>query len=48
MAPAAPPQSLRAKPGVRELSFTDPDGERRSPDGGPRRGGRDRRRTGAR
>jgi hypothetical protein len=48
MAPTPPPQSLRAKSGVRELPFTDPDGERRSPDGGPRRGGRDRRRTGAR
>jgi hypothetical protein len=48
MAPTPPPQSLRAKSGVRELSFTDPDGERRSPDDGPPRGGRDRRRTGAR
>ena len=48
MAPTPPPQSLRTTSGVRELSFTDPDGERRSPDGGPRRGGRDRRRTGAR
>jgi hypothetical protein len=48
LAPTPPPQSLRVKSGVRELSFTDPVRERRSPDGGPRRGGRDRRRTGAR
>jgi len=49
LAPTPPPQSLRAKSGVRELSFTDrPLPERRSPNGGPRRGGRDRRRTGAR
>ena len=45
-APAQPPRSLRGKPAGRELSFTDrPARERRSSDGGPRRGGRDRRRT---
>ena len=45
-APPLPPQSLRSKSSVRELSFTDhPVRERRSPNGGPRRGGRDRRRT---
>jgi hypothetical protein len=45
-APAPPPRSLRGKPAGRELSFTDrPVRERRSSDGGPRRGGRDRRRT---
>jgi hypothetical protein len=44
--PTPPPQSLRAKSGVRELSFTDrPVRERRARDGGPRRGGRDRRHT---
>jgi hypothetical protein len=44
-APTPPPRSLRAKSGVRELSFTDrPVGERRAPNGGPRRGRRDRRR----
>jgi hypothetical protein len=43
--PTPPPQSLRAKPGVRELSFTDPPVcDRHAPNGGPRRGGRDRRR----
>lgn len=42
----APPQSLRTKPGVRELAFSDrPMHERRRPNGGPRRGGRDRRRS---
>ena len=47
-APLAPPQSLRSRSGVRELSFSDPPArERRGPNGGPRRGGRDRRRTGA-
>jgi hypothetical protein len=44
--PTPPPRSLRAKSEGRELPFTDrPVRERRAPDGGPRRGGRDRRRT---
>jgi hypothetical protein len=38
--PAPPPESLRSKAGVRELTFTDhPRRERRSPHGGPRRTG---------
>ena len=41
--PASTPATERST-GGRELPFR----ERRSPDGGPRRGGRDRRRTGAR
>ena len=44
-APASPPRSLRAKPGVRELSFTDrPVRERRAP-GARRHRGRGRRRS---
>jgi hypothetical protein len=44
-APTLPPRSLRAKPGVRELSFTDrPVRERRVP-GGRRHRGRGRRRS---
>jgi hypothetical protein len=43
--PTPPPRSLRAKAGVRELSFTDrPVRERRAP-GSRRRRGRTRRRT---
>jgi hypothetical protein len=46
-APASPPRSLRGKPGVRELSFTDrPVRERRT--SGRRRRARGRRRTAAR
>jgi hypothetical protein len=45
-APTPPPQSLRAKPGVRELSFTDrPVRGRRASGGARRRRGRARRRT---
>jgi hypothetical protein len=47
--PTPPPQPLHAKAGVRELSFTDHAlRDRQAPEGGPPRGGHDRRRTGAR